>query len=132
MALTRSDNPGDSKASAPADTTTTSSSASAGGEVQSDSTLKSVGIPTPDTLRTLAEDLPSNDKVQKAYKDAMLADTAQAEARAKVVAVNESPNAADTPSGTALKETAGISNDTERGEKYTEVKTAKRWGYKYL
>lgn len=100
--------------------------------VQSDTKLASVGTPTPETLRTLAEDLPSNDKVQKAYKDAMLAKTAQAEAQAKVVAVDESPNAGDTPSGVALKKVAGVSNDTERGEKYTIAKTAQRWGYKYL
>jgi hypothetical protein len=97
--------------------------------VQTDTKLESVGVPTPASLRTLAEDLPERDKVQRAYKDAMLADTAQEEAQAKVIAVNESPNAAETPSGAALKKVTGISNDTERGEKYLREKTAVRWGY---
>ena len=106
-----------------------SESAPAPAEVQTDTKLADVGTPTPQSLRTLAEDLPENDPVEKAYKDAMLADSAQAEAKAKAKVVDESPNAADTPSGAALKKVAGISNDTERGEKYTQAKTAKRWGY---
>lgn len=97
--------------------------------VKSDDKLESVGVPTPRSLRVLAEDLPEKDKVQKAYKDAMLADTAQAEAKAKVVVVDASPNAAETPSGAALKKVAGVSHDTERGEKYLREKTAHRWGY---
>ena len=90
--------------------------------------LESVGVPTPRSLRTLAEDLPEKDTVQKAYKDAMLADTAQQETQAKVKAVDASPNADETPSGMALKKVAGVSNDTERGEKYLREKTAARWG----
>ena len=122
MALTKSDNPGDLKQSEPAAT-------SAGGDEQTDTTLKSVGVPNPASLRSIAEDLPSNDKVQKAYKDGMLADSAQAEAKAKASAVDASPNASDTPSGAALKKVTGVSNDTERGEKYLREKTAHRWGY---
>lgn len=99
------------------------------GEEKTDDKTANIGVPTPRSLRALAEDLPEKDKVQKAYKDAMLADSAQAEAKAKVVAVDASPNAAETPSGSALKKVAGVSNDTERGEKYLREKTAARWGY---
>jgi hypothetical protein len=98
-------------------------------EEKSNVKTANLGVPTPRSLRILAEDLPEKDDVQKAYKDAMLADTAQAEAKAKVAAVDASPNADETPSGAALKKVAGISNDTERGEKYLLEKTAKRWGY---
>jgi hypothetical protein len=91
--------------------------------------IADVGVPTPQSLRDLAEDLPENDAVQKAYKDAMLADSAQDEAKAKAKAVDESPSAADTPSGGALKAVTGVSNDAERGEKYLREKTARRWGY---
>lgn len=98
-------------------------------EEKHDDKTANLGVPTPRSLRALAEDLPSGDKVQKAYKDAMLADTSQAEAKAKVAAVDASPNAAETPSGAALKKVAGIGNDTERGEKYLREKTAARWGY---
>lgn len=98
-------------------------------EVKTDDNLASVGVPTPQSLRVLAEDLPERDKVQKAYKDAMLAKTAQAECKAKCAAVDASPAAAETPSGGALKKVAGIANDTERGEKYAHEKTALRWGH---
>jgi hypothetical protein len=97
--------------------------------VTTDDKTADLGTPTPASLRRLAEDLPEKDTVQKAYKEAMLADTAQQEARAKVKAVDASPDAADTPSGGALKKVAGVSNDTERGEKYLREKTARRWGY---
>lgn len=97
--------------------------------VKTDMKTANLGVPTPESMRVLAEDLPVKDEVQKAYKDAMLADTAQAEAKAKVIAVDASPNADETPSGAALKKVAGISNDTERGEKYLREKTAMRWGY---
>lgn len=98
-------------------------------EENTDTKTANLGVPTPQSMRVLAEDLPAKDKVQKAYKDAMLADTTQAEAKAKVVVVDESPDADETPSGAALKKVAGISNDTERGEKYLLEKTAKRWGH---
>jgi hypothetical protein len=45
--------------------------------------IADVGVPNPDAMRELAEDLPENDAVQKAYKDGMLADSAQQEAKAK-------------------------------------------------
>lgn len=91
-----------------------------------------LGTPTPQELRVLAEDLPEKDKVQVAYKDAMLADTSQEEVKSKVKAVDESPNAGDTPSGYAMKKVAGIANDTERGEAYAEHKDAKRRGHKQV
>lgn len=99
------------------------------GKTPSPAQVADVGTPTPTPVRELAEDLPERDKVQKAYKDAMLADSAQDEARAKVVIVDESPDAADTPSGYAIKKVAGVSNDTKRGEEYLREKTARRWGY---
>jgi len=98
-------------------------------EITTGDKTANLGVPTPQSMRVLAEDLPEKDEVQKAYKDAMLADTAQAEAKAKVVVVNASPNADETPSGAALKKVAGVSNDTERGEKYLRAKTAQRWGH---
>jgi hypothetical protein len=99
------------------------------GKAPSAATIADVGTPNPPSMRTLAEDLPDNDPVQAAYKDAMLADSAQAEAKAKAKVVDESPNAAETPSGAALKAVTGVSNDAERGEKYLREKTARRWGY---
>lgn len=101
-------------------------------KVESDVKTADLGTPTPQSLRTLAEKLPDNDEVKKAYKDAMLADTSQQEAKAKVKAVDASPNAAETPSGAALKKSASVSNDTERGERYLREKTAKRWGYTHV
>lgn len=88
-----------------------------------------VGVPNPEALRDLAQDLPEDDSVQQAYKDAMLADTAQQEAKAKAKAVDASPNASETPSGGALQAVTGVSNDADRGEKYLREKSARRWGY---
>lgn len=85
------------------------------------------GAPAPE--RAAAEALPEGDEVEKAHKDALLADDAQEEAQAKVRVVDASPDASDTPSGHALKETAGIADDVERGEAYARAKAEKRWGY---
>lgn len=90
---------------------------------------KVVGPPHSAHMRELAEDLPEKDEVQVAYKDALTADNAKAEAKAKAKAVEASPNADQTPSGAALLATAGISNDTERGEAYNAHKAALRHGY---
>ncbi len=87
------------------------------------------GAGAPEAMREAAEDLPENDKVQQKIKEAMLATDAQTEAEAKAVVVDESPNAAETPSGAALKATAGISDDIKRGEEYTRIKSAVRHGY---
>lgn len=98
-------------------------------EVTTDDKTADVGTPNPPAMRTLAEDLPEKDPVQTATKNAMLADSAQQEAKEKAKVVDESPNADETPSGIALKKSAGVANDTERGEKYLREKTAVRWGY---
>src|SRR5688500_16655217 len=97
---------------------------------KTDQKAADLGNPNPPGIRRqLAEDLPERDEVQKAYKEAMTADSMSAEVEAKVKAVDASPNAADTPSGGALKAVAGVSNDTERGERYAREKAARRWGY---
>jgi hypothetical protein len=101
-------------------------------EVKTDDRTANLPPSTPASLRRLAEDLPENDAVQKAYKEAMTAEDPQKEAKAKAKVVDESPDASETPSGAALKKVVGVSNDTERGEKYLEHKTAKRWGYRYV
>lgn len=97
--------------------------------VESNVKTADVGTPNPPAMRTLAEDLPEKDAVQKATKAAMLADSAQEEAKEKAKVVDASPNAAETPSGAALKKVTSVSNDTERGERYAREKTAVRWGY---
>lgn len=91
--------------------------------------IADVGQPYTDEIRNLAKDLPERDAVEKAYKNAFLAESAQEEAKHKVTAVEESRDAGETPSGHALKKVAGVSNDTERGEQYLRHKTARRWGY---
>jgi hypothetical protein len=88
-----------------------------------------LGKPYPEPMRELAKDQPDGDPVLAAYKKGFLADSTQEEAKAKVKIVDESPRAADTPSGTALKKVAGISNDAERGEKYAQERGKVRWGY---
>jgi hypothetical protein len=85
------------------------------------------GVPAPE--QAAAEALPEKDDVQKATKAAMLADTAKEEAQQKVKAVDASPDAAETPSGAALKKVAGIADNVERGNEYARVKAAHRWGY---
>jgi len=87
------------------------------------------GAGVPAAYEEAAEALPEKDEVQKEVKAAMLAETGQEEAEHKAAVVDASPNAADTPSGFALKETAGISDNVERGEEYARIKSAKRWGY---
>jgi hypothetical protein len=87
------------------------------------------GAGAPAGYEEAAEALPEKDEVQKAHKDALLAETGQEEAQAKARIVDASPDAADTPSGAALKEVADIEDNTERGEKYAQVKSAVRWGY---
>src|SRR5688572_5226188 len=83
----------------------------------------------PPAMREAAEALPEKDPVQKATKEAMLADDAQAEAKAKAKVVKESPDAGETPSGVALSKTAGIGDDVKRGEEYSRIKGAVRHGY---
>lgn len=109
MALGKDDKPGSTKAA-----------------VQ-DATDEAAGVPG--SYEDAAEALPEKDEVQKEVKAAMLADTGQEEAKHKAKVVDASPNAADTPSGYALKETAGISDNVKRGEEYARVKSSVRWGY---
>jgi hypothetical protein len=97
-------------------------------EVKTDDKVADLPPSTPPELRRLAEDLPEKDAVQKAYKQAMTTTDHQVEAKNKAKVVDESPNAAETPSGAALKKTAGISNDTERGEEYARIKSGLRHG----
>ena len=99
------------------------------GAERTDVMTADVGAPYPDTIRDLAADLPEKDPVQKAYKQQMLADSTQAEARAKAKIVDESPDSDETPSGSALKKVAGIAHDAKRGEAYAREKSAVRWGY---
>jgi hypothetical protein len=87
------------------------------------------GAGAPGPQRQAAEDLPDNDPVQQATKEAELATDAQAEAQAKARVVEESPYSGETPSGYALQKTAGVGNDVERGEAYAREKNARRWGY---
>lgn len=104
-----------------------------GGQQQTGVTTKdvseAVGPPHSQRMRDLAEDLPEKDEVQVAYKDALTADDAHTEAKAKAKVVEASPNAADTPSGGALLKTKGIADDTKRGEAYAREKAARRHGY---
>ena len=99
------------------------------GKAPSPTQAADTGTPTPDPMQQVAEALPENDRVQKAHKEALLADSAQKEAQAKTRIVDASPNAAETPSGHALKKVAGVSRDDERGEKYAREKAARRWGH---
>lgn len=101
-------------------------------EVKTDDKTADLPLSTPAEMRQRAEDLPERDAVQKAYKDAMTADSHQKEAKGFLKAAEESPDAMDTPSGYALKKSVGVSNDTERGEEYAAHKTARRWGYRYV
>ena len=87
------------------------------------------GAGAPAGYEEAAEALPAKDEVQKEVKAAMLAETAQEEAQHKAAVVDASPNAAETPSGAALKATAGIADDQERAEEYARVKSSVRWGY---
>ncbi len=87
------------------------------------------GAGAPAGYQEAAEALPEKDDVQKAHKEALLAETGQEEAQAKAKIVEASPDAPDTPSGYALQKTADIADNTERGEAYAREKSAARWGY---
>jgi hypothetical protein len=86
------------------------------------------GPTTPEPLRALARKLPEKDKVQKATKAAMLAESPKEEAQQKAIVVQESPNADETPSGKALLAVADIDDPLEQGEKYEQIKSAVRHG----
>jgi len=115
MPLTKSDNPKADKADA-----------------KTDAAIEKVldaGAGVPDSYIEAAEALPEHDEVEKATKAAMLAETGQEEAQEKAKVVDASPNSIDTPSGFALKATAGIKDNIARGNEYARIKSAKRWGY---
>lgn len=90
--------------------------------------IADAGAGAPPAQEALAEDLPEGDEVEKAIKEGMTADDAQTEAEAKAKVVELSPDAAETPSGSALAKTAHIEDDVERGEAYAREKQAARWG----
>jgi hypothetical protein len=118
----------DSKVKDPAETTGISLK-NVQPEVNTDDKSANLGPANPAEVRRLAEALPEKDAVQKAYKDALTTEDPQAEARAYLKVAEESPDAMGTPSGYALKASAGESNDTARGEKYERAKQEKRWGW---
>jgi len=118
MALSKSDNP-ESKAKTASDKET-------------DEAVEEVldaGAGVPAGYEEAAEALPEKDEVQKAHKEAALAETGQEEAQAKAKIVEASPDSPETPSGAALLETAGIEDNVERGNEYARVKSMHRWGY---
>ncbi len=88
------------------------------------------GKPYNETTRKLAEaTVKPIDPTNEAYLSQLTADSHQEEAEAKAAIVEESKGSEDTPSGSALIETASIDHDEERGEAYQRAKSAKRWGY---
>lgn len=99
-----------------------------GGEVKVDDKSADLPVSTPESIRVLAEDLPENDAVQVAHKEILTAESPEESDKAKADLVAESPRAYATPSGYAAQKVAGISNDTERGEKYAEIKSQVRHG----
>ena len=96
---------------------------------ESHDALADLGPEMPAPMRKLAEKLPEKDEVQEAYKAQMLSMDMQDAAKEKVKIVDASPDAAETPSGYALKKVAGIAHDADRGEAYAQHKSARRWGY---
>lgn len=87
------------------------------------------GAGVPPSLQDAAEALPERDTVQKAYKKQALAQSVKEEVAAKKVIVEESPDAAETPSGGALLAVAGISDPVKQGEQYSREKAMRRHGY---
>lgn len=87
------------------------------------------GAGAPPSMREAAEALPEGDEVEKATKDAMLADTVGEEVSSKVEVVEASPDAAETPSGGALKAVEGISDPIEQAEAYKREKSLRRFGH---
>jgi hypothetical protein len=88
------------------------------------------GAGAPDGLREAAEALPEGDDVETAVKEGMTADSTGEEAKAKAEVVELSPDSADTPSGYALKETAGIGDPVERGEEYARSQDSQAVGHR--
>jgi hypothetical protein len=91
--------------------------------------LIDAGAGAPPSMEDAAEALPEGDEVEKAYKEAMLADTTEEETKAKAKATEASPDAAETPSGGALLAVKDISDPEEQAEAYKREKSARRFGY---
>ena len=138
MPLSKKDNPASSKSetiSVPSGSTVTVTGGSepATGEASEEENRDAINqaidaaAGAPEASRAEAEALPEKDDVQKAIKEGLTAEDAQTEAEAKAEVVDLSPNAAETPSGGALKAVAGIEDDVERGEAYAREKQARRW-----
>lgn len=93
-----------------------------------DESSRVLPAPNPPELAAAAEALPERDAVEKAHKAIATADNHGELAKAQAKLVDESRDAADTPSGGAVKEVAGVKDDRDRGEQYEQEKRARRWG----
>lgn len=102
--------------------------ASGGDAAEAKKGILDAGAGVPPVLDDAVEALPERDAVQKAYKAQMKADSVKEEVAAKKIIVQESPDAAETPSGAALLAAAGESDPIKQGEKYGRVKRAVRLG----
>jgi hypothetical protein len=133
MARSRKSSTASSRKTTAAEPKVTAAEIKAGGHAATDEevheSLADLGPESPASMRELAEDLPEKDEVQVATKEQILALDMQEAAQKKVEVVEASPNAADTPSGHALIETADIAHDGDRGEAYARAKAEKRWGW---
>ena len=126
MALSKKDNPENNNGTKASTNDEPAQSDADADEAKAD--VVDAGAGVPHTLHEAAERLPERDAVQKAYKRQMLADDVQTEVDAKVTIVDESPDAAETPSGAALKAVQGESDPVKQGEEYDRVKRAVRLG----
>jgi hypothetical protein len=134
MPLDKSDAPANRSAASTTTTTTTTPASDAHPATKSEvnkqvGELMDTGAGAPPGLRAAAEALPERNPIEKAHKEAQLANDAQTEAKAKAKVVELSPDSPETPSGHALLKTAGISDDVKRAEEYGRIKTAVRHGY---
>jgi len=101
------------------------------GAERSDVKTKDLGDPNPGFPNDLVDRVvPEKDEGQGRYKRQLKAKSHGEEAKAKAeqVASETNPDAKETPSGAALLATAGVGNDTDRGEAYARVKSAIRHG----
>lgn len=83
--------------------------------------------PESGATRDIAERMNEKDEGQKLHKEALLADSPKEQAEKKAAIVDISPDAAETPSGAALKKVAGISDNVLRGLHYAYEKAIRRW-----
>lgn len=100
-----------------------------GGRIETDVKTANLPISTPESIRTLAEEqLPDATPVEQAHKTMLTTEKPQEADKAKADLVDASRDSYATPSGYAAQKVAGIANDTERGEKYAEIKAQVRRG----